>query len=185
MICDAGEPQAWRLDLDISFHTEADPQELDHLITRCKNAEQRDRYRAALLAASGQETSAIIEALARSRGFVQRWAYAYRDGGIPALQAKKRGGRRSRLEAQEKQRLLQRVQAGPLEQVDQGLCTLRGKDVQRILQDEFGKSYSLGGVYDLMHQVGLSCLRPRPRHRKSDPAAMKQWLDSAPLLSKK
>ena len=171
--------------MDIPFHSDADEAQLHHLIALSKKAEQRDRYRAALLAASGQETSAIIQTLARSRGFVQRWAYAYRDGGIPALQAKRRGGSRSRLDLQEQQRLLQRVQAGPLAEVDQGVCTLRGRDVQRILLSEFGKQYSLGGVYDLMHQVGLSCLRPRPRHPKSDPAAMTQWLQNAPLLSRK
>ena len=171
--------------MDIAFHGGVDRHELERLIARCKDAEQRDRYRATLLAASGQETSAIMEALSRSRGFVQRWAYAYRDGGIQALQTKKRGGGRSRLNAQEKQRLLQRVQAGPLEKVDQGVCTLRGRDVQRILPSEFGKSYSLGGAYDLMHQVGLWCLRPRPRHRKSDPVAIKQWLADAPLLLSK
>ena len=36
-----------------------------------------------------------------------------------------------------------------------------------------------------MHRVGLSCLKPRPRHRKNDPRAMAEWLDRAPLLSKR
>jgi hypothetical protein len=29
---------------------------------------------------------------------------------------------------------------------DEGLCTLRGKEARRILQKEFGKHYTLGGV---------------------------------------
>lgn len=172
-------------DLDIPFHSNGDERELDRLIALSKEAQQRDRYRVALLAASGQETSAIIHTLARSRGFVQRWAYAYRDSGIQALQAKRRGGSRPRLDPQEQQRLLQRVQAGPLTEVDEGVCTLRGKDVQRILQSEFGKHYSLGGAYDLLHRIGFSCLRPRPRHPKSDPILMTQWLDGAPLFPRK
>ncbi len=63
---------------------------------------------------------------------------------------------------------------------DAGLCTLRGKDAQRILADEFGVNYSLGDAIGL----GLSCLKPRLRHRKNDPEAMRQWVQDAPLLSK-
>lgn len=171
--------------MNISFHQPADEAQLRRLVGKARNAEQRDRCRVALLAAGGQETQAIIDTLARSRGFVQRWAYAYRDGGIAALEAKRRGGSKPRLDAAQEQRLLERVKAGPVEGVDAGVCTLRGKEFQRILQSEFGKAYTLGGVYDLMHRLGLSCLRPRPRHRKNDPVAMKKWLDDAPLLSRK
>lgn len=57
-----------------------------------KNAEQKDRYLAALHAATGAETLTIAAMLCSSRAFVQRWAYAYRDGGIEALKDKPRGG---------------------------------------------------------------------------------------------
>jgi hypothetical protein len=46
---------------------------------------------------------------------------------------------------------------------------LRGVDVQRILANEFGLLRSLSGVYHLLHRLGYSDLRPRPRHRKADP----------------
>ena len=168
----------------ITFHNAADESELQHLIDHAQEAQARDRYRVALLAARGQETQAIIDMLNRSRGFVQRWAYAYRDGGIPALRAKPRGGSRSRLDSPQEQRLLERIRCGPLTELDQGVCTLRGKDFQRILESEFQQSYSLGGAYDLLHRLGFSCLRPRPLHRKNDPQAVKQWLGDAPFLSK-
>lgn len=170
--------------MDIHFHHDTHESQLHQLIRHSREAQQRDRYRVALLAAQGQETTQIIQALARSRGFVQRWAYAYRDGGIAALQAKPRGGRRPRLDPQQIQRLKERVLAGPLPQIDAGVCTLRGKDFQRILQNEFGQRYSLGGAYDLLHRLGFSCLKPRPRHPKNDPVAMRQWLSDAPLLSR-
>jgi transposase len=171
--------------LIITFRDPADETQLHDLIATTSQAQQRDRYRAALLGASGQETQAIIDTLARSRGFVQRWAYAYRDGGVPALKAKRRGGSRPRLDPTAEQRLRERVLAGPLAKVDQGVCTLRGREVQRILELEFKQSYSLGGAYDLLRRIGFSCLRPRPVHPKNDPKAMAQWLMDAPLLSKK
>ena len=73
--------------------------------------------------------------------------------------------------------------AGPRE--SDGVCTLRGLEAQRILQEEFGVAYTLQGVYDLMHRLNLSCLSPRPRHRKNDPAAMAAWVERAPFLSRR
>jgi hypothetical protein len=55
-----------------------DVPQLQECIRRERHSEQADRYRVALLAIQGQQTQAIQQALTRSRGFVQRWAYAYR-----------------------------------------------------------------------------------------------------------
>ena len=65
-----------------------DLQKLRRLAAKEKDAEQKDRWLVALHAASGVETSQIQRMLLRSRGFVQRWAYAYRDGGTEALREK-------------------------------------------------------------------------------------------------
>jgi len=167
--------------LVIVFREPADELRLQQSARQAREAQPRDRYRVALLAAQGLATQAIIDATGRSRGFVQRWAYAYRDGGVEALCAKPRGGSKSRLSGDEQQRLYQRLCDGPAD-ADGGVCALRGRDAKRILEVEFDRKYTLGGVYDLVHRIGLSCLRPRPRHRKNDPAAMKQWLDDAPLF---
>jgi transposase len=146
------------------------------------NAKQRDRYRAVLLALEGHTTPQIRAILGRSKNFVQRWNYAYRDGGIEALCPLRQTGRPPKLPREEELSFKQRVLAGPTAS-DQGLCTLRGKDAMRILKQEFGVPYSLDGVYDLLHRLGLSCLKPRPKHRKNNPQAMQQWLNDAPLLS--
>lgn len=148
------------------------------------SAKQRDRYRAVVLALEGWETEDIMRKLDRSKNFVQRWSYFYRDGGIDAIAAKPQSGRPTKLPRQKEAMLAQRIQDGPTD-ADGGVCVLRGKDVQRILDREFGVKYTLFGVYDLMHRLGLSCLKPRPQHRKNDPEKMRQWLEEAPFLSKK
>jgi putative transposase len=155
---------------------------LNQRVSRERDAEQRDRLRAAALAIAGEPTRVIQDKLGRSRGFVQRWAYAYRAGGVEALRAGRPPGASSKLTPQQEQAFHARMLAGPTA-ADGGRCTLRGTDAQRILADEFGQPYSLPGVYDLLHRLGLSCLKPRPRHRKNDPAAMAQWRADAPLLS--
>lgn len=63
-----------------------------------------------------------------------------------------------------------------------GICTLRGKDVVRILESEFRVGYTLNGAYDLLHRLGYSCLTPRPVHEKNDPVAIQHFKESAPFL---
>lgn len=158
--------------------------ELSVRIRRERDAEQRDRYRVVVLAIEGRETSEIQVQTGRSRGFVQRWAYAYRDGGLEALAVRPRGGSEPKLSREEQKRFIERFKAGPT-QLDGGVCRLGGRDAMRILQEEFGVAYTLTGVYELLHRNGLSCLRPRPRHRKGDPQAQRRWLDGAPLLCRR
>jgi transposase len=112
--------------------------------------------------------------------FVQKWAYAYRDGGLKAITATPQPGRPAKLTGDQEQAFTDRLDAGPTD-ADGGVCTLRGKDVVRILKDEFAVAYSLQGAYDLLHRLGYACLKPRPRHRKNNPEAMAAWKQQSPL----
>lgn len=171
--------------MKIALRCPEDVDELKRRISREPSAKQRDRLRAVLGALEGRPASRIADQLDRSQDFVQRWAYAYRDGGIEALAVKRQPGRPTKLPRDQEEAFKQRLNAGPLPGADGGVCTLRGRDVVRILGQEFGAHYSLDGVYDLLARLGYSCLKPRPRHRKSDPRAMAAWKQDAPLLSKK
>ena len=82
------------------------------------------------------------------------------------------------LSAEEEQRFRERIEAGPL--AEDQLCTLRGKELQRILAAEFGVLRCLASVYHLLHKLGYSYLRPRPRHRQADPAAQAQFVQELP-----
>ena len=112
---------------------------------------------------------------------MQDWAYAYRDGGIDAVQPARRKGREPKLPRRRESELMARLDAGPLP-ADGGVCTLRGRDVVAILEREFGAKYSLGGAYDLLHRLGYSCLTPRALHEKSDVAAVAEFKSQAPFL---
>lgn len=169
--------------MHITLHHDDDLAELDRRVRVARQAIQRDRLRAVRLALDGLEEPVIRAMLGRSRDFVQKWCYAYRDGGLDAIAAKPRKGRPTKLPRDREDAFRQRMLAGPTPA--DGVCTLRGRDAVRILRDEFGVAYSLDGVYDLLERLGFSCLAPRPRHRKHDPAAMKAWVDRAPLLSSK
>jgi transposase len=170
--------------MDIKLRDELDRARLRERIDGERDALQRDRLRAALLAAEGNEAVVIAGTLGRSRRFVQEWAYAYRDGGVDAISPGKSTGRPPKLPRDREQAFKARVLGGPAES-DGGVCVLRGEDARRILEREFGVAYSLEGVYDLLDRLNLSCLVPRPRHRKNDPQAAAAWVDRAPLLSRR
>lgn len=167
--------------MDILFCRPEDAAELTGLIGRTRDAKQRDRLRAIELAIAGRPTLQIAAMLGRSRSFVQRWCYVYRDHGLDAVAARRQSGRPPTLAAEQHAAFKQRVIDGPSD--EDGVCTLRGRDCQRILEQEFGARYQLSGVYELLHRLNLSVLVPRPQHRKSDPQAMERWTEHAPFLS--
>lgn len=156
---------------------------LEGLIAAEQKARQRDRYRMALLAMRGVEKKEIAGLLGVPTSVVEEWAYRYRDGGIDALRPRKRKGRPPKLAPERHEEFKARFTAGPRE--GDGVCTLRGKDAVRILNEEFKVEYTLNGVYHLLHRLNLSCLTPRPRHEKNDPRAMEEFKKSAPLLSRR
>jgi transposase len=148
-----------------------------------RDALRRDRYRAVLLALDGKEAMEVAAALGRARRSVQDWAYAYRDGGVDAIQPARRKGREPKLPRDREAELMARLDAGP--RPEDGVCALRGRDVVRILEREFLVTYTLAGAYELLERLGYSCLAPRPRHERGDPAEQQAFRAHAPLLSKR
>jgi transposase len=143
----------------------------------------RDRVRAVILAKKGltaKETAADLGASPRA---VQDWVRWYNQGGLKNLPDSPRPGSPRKCSRDLFAAVKERIIAGPTP--EDAVCTLRGRDVQRILKESFNVVQELSTTYKLMHELGLEPLRPRPRHVKNDPAAMQAWLDRAPLLSRK
>ncbi len=145
-------------------------------------ADRRDRLRIVLLALKGREKREIADLLGVARSTVEHWVYAYRDHGVDALRGKPRPGGTPKIRGEHARRLMQRIDEGPRE--SDGVCTLRGKDLQRIAREELGVDVGLSSVYRTLERLGYSCLAPRPRHEKQDVAAQAKFKNvSAPLLS--
>ena len=168
--------------MDVREREVGDLRRLEQLAASTRDAKQAARYRIVVLALKGWETKDIAEAVGSNRRTVQEWVYRYRDLGIDGLTPGKAPGNRSLLPPEMYKAFYDRMVAGPRE--GDGVCTLRAKDAQRILREEFQSEYKLKSVYDLLHRLKLSCLKPRPRHEKSDPEKMRVFREeSAPLLS--
>lgn len=150
-----------------------------------KDAHRAKRLRIILLGIEGWTAPAVAMAVGLSRRICQRWVQRYNEFGLAGLDDQRGSEPRLPLSREQQAEVCQRLDAGPTEEDE--VCTLRGKDVQRILANEFNLLRSLPGVYHFLHRLGYSCLRPRPRHRKADPAAIelfqREWPDKLQAIA--
>ncbi|MCP4550340.1 MAG: transposase [bacterium] len=161
--------------MEVSLCGRKDLSILRERVRKESNAKQRDRYRAVVLALEGRSEPEIRLRLGRSRGFIQRWVYAYRDQGINGLKAKKPHGQPPKLPRNREAELKALL--------GQPGAPRRGRDVAALLQEHFGVTYSVRGALVLLHRLGYGPLKPRPVNPKKDPSAEAQWLQASPFLS--
>jgi transposase len=143
-----------------------------------RDATRSKRLRIIILALEGWTAPAIAMSVGLSRRDCQEWVRRYNQSGLAGLADRPKGGRDAPLTPQQEQQMHQRLRDGPTP-ADK-VCTLRGADIQAILASEFGILRSLSTVYKLLHRLGYSYLRPRPRHRKADPQAQAEFQAQLP-----
>ncbi len=149
------------------------PEELKRLERVEKDADRARRLRVVILACEGWTAPAVAMAVGLSRRICQRWVARYNEQGLRGLDDQRGNEGKLPLTSDEVALFRERLTQGPT--ADDHVCSLRGKDFQRILAEEFGLRRSLPAVYWLLHRLGYSYLRPRPRHRKFDPAACAEF----------
>jgi transposase len=158
--------------------------ELSQLIEKARRPKLRQRLRIIALALDGLTAEQAAERTKSSRRRVQEWVARWNREGVAGLEDQPGRGSKLPLDAEQQAQLKQRLDAGP--RAEDGVCTLRGEDVRRILRDEFNVGRSLAAVYYLLHRLGYASLAPRPRHRKTDPARQDRFLKkSCPSNSRK
>src|SRR5689334_3656682 len=118
---------------DADHHTTAPLQEPTRALTR--NRIWR-RAQPGVLAKPWRTARDIADALGCSLKVVTNWVARYNAGGIEALHDRPRSGRPPLLDPAEYPRLRQRLGDPP--RPEDGVCALRGLDIRRILEHEFG-----------------------------------------------
>jgi transposase len=148
-------------------------QEFQRVLDREWRADRAKRLRTVLLARLGFTAPEIATCTGFSRRMVQKRVARYNAEGLAGLETKPGRGRKPPLAPEQETQLKRRLDAGALP--EDGVCTLRGQDVRRILKREFGQLRSLSPVYGLLHRLGYSSLVPRPPHPDSDPVAQDEF----------
>ena len=145
------------------------PDQLAALIRSEPRAKVARRLTAVRLALLGQTAPAVAGQVLLSDRQVRAWVARYNRGGPDALTDQPGRGRRGPLTAEQEGRLRDRLCAGAT--AADGVCVLRGQDVRRVLESEFGVLRSLQAVYDLLHRRGLRAAAPPPAPPQRRPAA--------------
>lgn len=107
---------------------------------------------------------------ARSAGMdrqtLRDWVHRYNEEGLDGLYDRPRGHRRSLLSEAQKAEIYEIVLEGP-DQKTHGVVRWRCKDIQALIEERYGVSYSLYHVERLLKQMGFSKLSARPRHPRT------------------
>ena len=165
--------------MHVEPHHTAD--QLAELIRAERRAKVARRLAAVRLALLGRTAPQVAGDVLLSERQVRTWVARYNAAGAGALADRPGRGRKAPLTDDQREQLKARVRAGPTEA--DGVCALRGQDVRRILEGEFGLARCLQAVYDLLHRLGFEPLRPRPRHPGADPAARDRFKKASPPAS--
>ena len=152
--------------------------ELERLERLEKDARSAKLIRIVILATNGYTAPAISRSVGLSRRICQRWVYRYNEFGVEGLKDRRTNHLTGSLTPEELSEFNKRVEAGP--KPEDKVCTLRGNDFKRILKDEFGVFRCLSHVYNLLHKLGYSCLKPRPKHYKSNAKQQEEFIKTLP-----
>jgi transposase len=143
-------------------------QDLQRLMRKQTRAQLLQRLQMVLLAKQGQTAPQIGQLLGISRRVVQTWVYRYNAQGLEGLAERRRGGNQRRLSDAQEQQIQDYLDQ---QAADPHAGVRRAEDLRQWIAQQFGVLYALSGLYELLRRLGYSCLMPRPRHHKADPAA--------------
>ena len=105
---------------------------------------------------------------------VKRWKRAWEDGGVKSLAAKPHLGPSPKLTAQQKNKLVALLKAGPLAagyRTDLWTCDR----VAEVVRKKFRVTYHPDHVGRILHDLGFTPQKPQRVAREQDAAAVEQW----------
>jgi len=152
--------------------------ELLHLYKTVSNPRLARRINGVYLANKGLSCPQIMAITGAARRTIQQWVHKYNKQGIAGLKDKPRPGQPTKLPRKKEQEFLRRIETCPTRK--DNVSVLNGPAIAKILEQEFGVTYSIWGVYCLLHRLGYSCLCPRPQHEKANPRVQQEFKKTSP-----
>ena len=167
----------------LTVQTSLTPDELAKIAKKEPNPRVRQRLLAVRLVVMGNTVPKAAKAVGLKQRQSRNWIYRFNAEGVDGLRDRQRPGQPVKLPRQKEQAFRERIEKGAGQK--DPTRNLRVKDIQRILREEFGADYCLGGTYFLLHRLGFSSLVPRPRHPKADPQAQAEFKKNTSRMGSK
>lgn len=125
---------------------------------------------------AGESPELIAKVMGFSRGAVYNWMALYRSGGWGALDAKKRGGRPTKLDGKALAWIYRTVTSKNPLQLKFPFALWTSFMVGQLIRERFGIRLSRASVCRLMSQMGLSPQRPLWRAYQQNPEMVTKWM---------
>ena len=125
----------------------------------------------------GQSPELVAKALGINRVTIYGWLALYRNGGWAALDARKRGGRKPKLDTKAIRWIYNTVTMKNPLQLKFTFALWTAKMVGQVIFQQFGIKLSKASVCRLLAQLGLTPQRPVWRAYQQRPEQVKQWLE--------
>lgn len=125
---------------------------------------------------NGESPETVARALGINRTTIYDWLAAYRKGGWGALEAKKRGGRKAKLNGRALKWVFDTVTMKNPMQMKFEFALWTCPMIGELIRRKFGVKLSQASVNRLLHQLGLSAQKPLWRAYQQNPEAVEHWL---------
>ena len=167
----------------LAVQTNLKPDDLEKIAKKEPNPRVRQRLLAVRLVVMGNTVPQAAKAVGLKQRQSRNWIHRFNEEGLHGLRDRPRPGQPVKLSRQKEQAFRERIAEAAGKK--NSTPNLRVKDIQRILREEFGADYCLGGTYFLLHRLGFSSLVPRPRHPKADQQAQARFKKNAARMDSK
>jgi transposase len=125
----------------------------------------------------GQSPEIVAKALGINRVTMYSWLARYLSGGLDALDARKRGGRKPKLDAKAIKWIYNMVTSKNPLQLNFTFALWTAKMVGEIIYQRFGIKLSKASVCRLLNQLGLTPQRPVWRAYQQRPEDVQRWME--------
>ncbi len=133
------------------------------------------RVQGILMSLEGHTTGEIAQHLKVHRTTVPLWIDHWNRHGATGLWEGHRSGRPSGLSADDRQKLCDILDSGPVAYgLDTGIWT--SPLARQVIEEEFGQQYHTGHVRKLLQQLGYSVQRPTTRLVQADLKQKRKWV---------
>lgn len=135
---------------------------------------EAQRRIAGRLLLEGRKVAEVARLVGASWSAVKRWKVAVEKGGLDGLAAKPHPGKRPRLSAKQREKLIAILKRGPLAagyETDLWTCPR----VAELIRRHFGVTYHAAHVWKILHSLGWSAQKPQQRARERDEQAVERW----------
>jgi transposase len=157
---------------EVAWGEEDTPEALKAAYQKERDSEVRTRLHGLWLLRCGWRLGVVAAVVGTHYRSVQRWVAWYREGGLPEVRRHKMGGRGPQPWLSPEAEI----------QVSDAVATGRFRTAWEIrdwIAQQYGASYTVGGVYSLLKRLKCGPKVPRPVHAKAAPELQAAWKKGA------